>query len=177
MKPSFREDKVTQVAAYFLKLRGNNKMSHLKLMKLLYIAEREALNRLGRPICFDVYVSMNQGPVLSTTLNLMHGESEKSEYWDEFITSPANHELTLKGDPGIGKLSSAEVQILTDVFKEYGCKSRWELAKFTHKFNEWKNPEGSSIKIDYEDILRALNKKDDEIKAIIDDLNSTASLD
>ena len=105
MKPSFREDKVTQASAYFLKLRDNNNtMSHLKLMKLLYLAEREALNRLGRPITFDSCVSMDQGPVLSTTLNLMHGESLAGDYWDKFITPPTNHEVMLKEDPGIGFL-------------------------------------------------------------------------
>ena len=94
MKPSFKEDKATQAAAFFLKKR-NAPMSHLKLIKLLYLAEREALIRLGRPITFDFYVSMDHGPVLSETLNLLHGESEGDGSWVGTISAPSNHEINL----------------------------------------------------------------------------------
>ena len=45
----FNERKVAQIAAYFLHRRGGC-MSHLKLMKLMYLADREAFNRFGRSI-------------------------------------------------------------------------------------------------------------------------------
>ncbi len=111
------------------------------------------------------------------TLNLMHGESNAGDYWNKFITPPTNHEVTLKEDPGIGKLSEAEKQILIDIFNEFGCKSRWELRDFTHSLGEWENPEGSSIRIDYREILRASNKTEAEIEAIINDLENIALLD
>ncbi len=46
-------------------------MSYMKLIKLLYLADREALARWGRPITTDTYVAMKHGPVLSYILNLI----------------------------------------------------------------------------------------------------------
>jgi uncharacterized phage-associated protein len=63
----FNERKATQAAAYLLKRRGG-KMSYMKLIKLLYFADRVALSRFGRPITTDRYVSMDRGPVLSHIL-------------------------------------------------------------------------------------------------------------
>jgi hypothetical protein len=48
----FNERRATEAAARFLKLRGG-KMSYLKLIKLLYLLDREALLRWGRPVTTD----------------------------------------------------------------------------------------------------------------------------
>jgi len=57
-------------------------MSYLKLIKLLYIIDREALLRWGRPLTGDRYVSMDHGPVLSQTLNLITEEPRPDEHND-----------------------------------------------------------------------------------------------
>lgn len=93
VKAKFREDKAIQAAALFIKLRGG-RISHLKLMKLLYIAEREALIRWRRPIIFDSYVSMDLGPVPSRTLNLMHGEGKDTVAWDNYISPTSQSQNT-----------------------------------------------------------------------------------
>ncbi len=174
MKPAYREDKATQAAALILKLRGTNKMSHLKLMKLLYLAEREALLRWGRPITYDFCVSMEHGPVLSQTLNLVNGYTQSDGLWDKVISTPANNEVKLLDDPGIDKLSDAEEKLIREIFDKHGTKSRWDISDFTHTLAEWQDPKGSSIEIDYKDILRAGDKTDAEIAAIIDDMESLA---
>lgn len=176
MKPKFREDKAAQAAALLLKLKGSS-MSHLKLMKLLYLAEREALLRLGRPITFDSCVSMDHGPVLSQTLNLLHGDSQTNGLWEKTISVPANHEVSLIEDPGADKLSEAEDQLIREVFSQHGAKSRWELRDFSHTLAEWQDPKGSSIKLDYKDILRAGGKTDIEIETILEDIESLAVMD
>jgi uncharacterized phage-associated protein len=176
MKPNFREDKAAQAAAMFLKLRGGT-MSYLKLMKLLYLAEREAFLRLGRPIMFDGCVSMDHGPVLSGTLNLINGAARTSGAWEMAISIPSQHEVSLNVDPGNDKLSEAEDQIIKEVFDQHGAKSRWELCDFTHTLSEWQNPKGSSIRIDYREILRAGGKTEGEIESIMDDIEGLAMLD
>jgi len=175
MKPTFREDKAVQAAALFLKLRRNdNKMSHLKLMKLLYLAEREALLRWGRPIMYDSCVSMDHGPVLSQTLNLVNGDIRLEGLWERFISSPEHHEVTLIEDPGDDRLSDAEERLIREIFAVHGAKSRWEVRDFTHTLGEWQDPKGSSIGIDYQEILRAGNKGDSEIASILEDIESLA---
>lgn len=176
MKPTYREDKAAQAAALFLKLRGG-KMSHLKLMKLLYLADREALLRFGRPITFDYCVSMEHGPVLSQTYNLLIGDTQTGGLWGKSISIPANHEVSLSEDPGEDKLSDAEDQIIREIFDQHGAKSRWDLCKFTHTLAEWQDPKGSSTKIDYKEILQAGGKTEGEIESILEEIENLAKMD
>jgi len=53
--------------------QGRGQMSKVKLMKLLYLAERESCRRYGEPISGDTLLSTPGGPVLSTTQDLMAG--------------------------------------------------------------------------------------------------------
>ena len=41
-------------------------MSYMKLIKLLYLADREALAQWGRSISIDTYVSMDKGRLAIT---------------------------------------------------------------------------------------------------------------
>ena len=65
---TFNEQKVAQMAAFLL-ARGKGKMKYLKLLKLLYLADRESMKRNGHPISGDSYVSMDHGPVLSKSIS------------------------------------------------------------------------------------------------------------
>jgi len=60
-------------------------MSYMKLIKLMYLADREALLRWGRPISTDRYVSMDKGPVLSRVLDLATDGDDPSRpaIWSE----------------------------------------------------------------------------------------------
>jgi len=51
-------------------------MAYIKLIKLLYLADREALLRWGRPITTDCHVSMPKGPVVSQIYHLITDEPE-----------------------------------------------------------------------------------------------------
>jgi hypothetical protein len=97
----FNQEKATQAAARLLRNRGG-KMSYMKLIKLLYLADREALARWGRPITTDNYVPMDKGPVLSHVLDRINegpGPDEEPGYWTQHITSSGNYEVTLTDDP------------------------------------------------------------------------------
>src|SRR5947199_6070444 len=96
----FREDKTTQAAARLLKRRGG-RMPYLSLIKLLYFADRKALLELGRPISYDLFVSMPHGPVLSRTLDLITGEPDPKNpsYWGKYISEPENYHVRMLLDP------------------------------------------------------------------------------
>ncbi|MGH9424894.1 MAG: Panacea domain-containing protein [Terriglobia bacterium] len=149
-------------------------MSYMKLIKLLYIVDRTALLRWGRPVTTDSHVSMDRGPVLSRVRDLAtDGEDPGTPtIWSKHISEPANYEIHLQSQPGRDELSDAEWSLIDEVFKEHGRKSRWELVDWTHKLPEWKDPHGSAIPITYRDILRAGNKTEVEIAAILDELES-----
>lgn len=151
-------------------------MSYLKLIKLLYLADRQALLRWGRPITTDRYFSMDRGPVLSRVLDLAtDGEDPGApSIWANHIGEPSGYEIQLRTDPGRDELSDAEVSLLDEIFRDHGAKSRWELVRLTHKLPEWKDPGGSAIPITYRDILRAGGKTELEIASIEDEIEGVA---
>ena len=154
-------------------------MSYMKLIKLLYLADRGALLRWGRPITTDNYVSMDRGPVLSHVLDLTTEEDSPGQksIWANHITEPERYSVRLRSDPGEDELSTAELELLDEIFREHGAKSRWDLVDLTHQLPEWKNPQGSAIPIQYRDILKAGGKTDLEIAAVEDELEGVAFME
>ncbi len=49
--PEYREEKTTQLAAYLLS-KHNGRMEYIKLIKLLYMIDRAALDKWGEPLNF-----------------------------------------------------------------------------------------------------------------------------
>jgi uncharacterized phage-associated protein len=172
MRLRFNEAKATEAAACLLRLRGG-RMKYLKLIKLLYIADREALLRWGRPISTDRYVSMREGPVTSNVYNLIVSEPMPFEQsiWRSHIRTVADWDVELISDPSDDELSRSEKSLLIEIFNNYGHRNRWDLVHETHKFPEWKDPGTSSTPITYREILRAL-KTDEEVSADLDELKS-----
>ncbi len=156
----FNERRVAQMAAYLLD-RGKGRMKYLKLMKLLYLVDRESMKRHGHPISGDRYVSMDHGPVLSNTLNLINGAVKFQERgWDHWIADKADYAVSLKrktSREALDELSDADIDVLHDIFAKFGKMSQWDLVKYVHRYcREWQDPKGSSIPIDYEEVFRAL---------------------
>ncbi|HEY0758496.1 MAG TPA: Panacea domain-containing protein [Acidisarcina sp.] len=162
----FDAEKVTEAAALLLDLRGG-RMHYIKLLKLLYIADRQAFAEWGIPISHDNYVSMDNGPVLSQTYNLV---KEGGRFWSQHISAPfADSEVELLGAPPKGKkLSVAEENLLRRIFDMHGRKNRWDIVDYVHKFPEWRDPHGSSLPIGVGEILQALKVPDG--KAILAEL-------
>lgn len=70
----FNERKAAAAAAFLLQEEAGT-MDYMRLVKLLYLAERESLARLGHPIVGDAYYALDQGPILSRVLDLCKHES------------------------------------------------------------------------------------------------------
>lgn len=166
----FSQRKVAQMAAFLID-RGRGRMNYLKLMKLLYLADRESLKRHGEPISGDRYVSMDHGPVLSQTLNLINGAVEFEEGgWDHWIADKADYEVSLRrkvSREALDELSEAETDVLDAVYAKFGKMDQWKLRDYTHRYcGEWQDPEGSSVPIEYVDIFRALGRSPAEARKL-----------
>ena len=177
----YREDRATQAAARLLRLRGGT-MSYLKLVKLLYFADRLALAELGRPISYDMYVSMPQGPVLSRTLDLMTEEPEPhadhASYWRTLISEPHEYEVSLlRDDIPNDQLSRADEEILDRVFEKYGRLSRWEIRDLSHKLPEWHDPHGSCVPISIKEILLHQGMSEEDAQAVVEALGAESYAD
>lgn len=178
----FNERKVAQMAAYLLKRRGGT-MSHLKLIKLLYLADREALNCYGASISGDSFFSLPNGPILSRTLNLMAGVVEsETQGWETWISDRAEHQVSLRQDFDFGDLdylSPADIDILDNIWQRFGSMSRWQLVDYTHGGNcpEWENPNGSSAPISPYKIFSALGKSQEDSAALASEIEAERSID
>jgi len=154
----FDSDKVTQAAAFLLK-RHNGFITRKRLLKLLYIADRELIQSTHRPLTGDKPVAMDHGPVLSKTYDLLKGETRGYENWNRFIQQVAPYTHKLIDDPGIGKLSKLELAKLDELVQRYWWIDDDELSELTHEFPEWKRNQpakGSQRPIPTEHVLEAL---------------------
>ncbi len=147
-------------------------MPYLKLIKLLYLADRKALLDLGRPISCDLFVSMPHGPVLSRTYDLILGEPEKDSYWRRYISAPEDYQIRLLGDAPNDQLSPAEEGILDSVFREFGAMDKWALRDYTHGLPEYHDPDGSSVPIALMEILTGQGVPEEDAKAILEELGA-----
>ena len=171
----FNETKATQAAAHLIKRRGQGFMSYMKLIKLLYLADREALLRWGDSITADAFYSMDRGPVLSRVHDLVTEGASPGEcqYWEQHLKPFGDHEVRLQKDPQIGELSEAEEELLDEIFNRYGALGRWEMVDEVHKLPEWEDPRGGRIPIRYRDILHFGRKTPEQIEAIMQDLEAS----
>jgi uncharacterized phage-associated protein len=175
----FNERKAAQMAAYLLH-RGGGSMPHLKLVKLMYLADRQHYSSRGFSISDDNAVSMKYGPVLSHTLDLINGNVRSSEYWDEVISDRENHEVALRrsvAKSDFSELSREEGNSLDTVFQKFGHLDKWALVDYTHTLKEWSDPGEGAAPITPSEILAALGKSADEIEACLYYLEENSALD
>jgi uncharacterized phage-associated protein len=164
----FDLNKTVQATALLLTFHGG-KMSYLKLIKLLYMADRRSLEKTNEPITGAQYVSMRYGPVLSEVLDFVHHGNMLSDdhTWKKHISAPRDYHLILLEDPGIGDLCEEEENFLKEVYQHYGHFDRFKLAELTHSlFPEWQDPFGSAVPISLESILRHIGKSESDISSI-----------
>lgn len=167
----FDEERALALAALFLRRRGGE-MKHLKLVKLMYLADREALKRWGHSITGDRYVSMKYGPVLSTVLDLIHEEAPgATSAWGRHIVESAPHTVKLVEEFPSDSLSQAEEELAEEIFREYGKMNRWKLVDLTHGFPEFKKPDECTKRweLPHADVLVAVGKTPSVAKSICDD--------
>jgi len=175
---NFNEIKTTQVASLFIKKHGKV-LNYTKLIKLLYLADREALAIWGRPLTGDVYVSMPNGPVLSQTYDLINykEDPQNKSYWYRFI-SKKSYDVSLKCEPENGELSKREIALIERIYQEYKGKSWKQMIDICHRCcPEWQHPGSTSKPILIDDILRELKKTTKEIKIIAEEASNLKYFD
>lgn len=174
----FHPEKAVEAAAILLKLHGKP-MKHLGLLKMLYIADRMALQRMDQPITGDHYVSMDYGPVLSGVYDLIKGNSVDDALflWSQFISPRNSNHVALLSDPGDGELCEEEEEILKEVYQTFGHLNPFDVAEWTHDLLEWQNPHGSAVPIPVENVLHSVGKTGEEINGIRQEAIREAYLD
>ncbi len=161
-------------------------MPLLKLMKLMYLAERESLRRFGEPITGDKLVSMPHGPVLSMTYEYMNGNiTSKEGGWATWIEDRAGHDVALRDqsmlrspEEDLLELSEDDLAILEETWRQFGHLSKFALRDYTHSgaCPEWVDPQGSSAAIPLDRLFSALGFSPEGITSAVKHLTEQAQL-
>lgn len=137
----FDYKKATQAINYLAKKEGGQ-IDKLKLIKLVYFADRYHLRRYGRPIANDEYLAMPLGPVGSSVKDI----AEFSDFLDKTELGYAANYLGRGGlentvvsiaDVDTDVFSKSELEALDFAYSEFGNKSASTLVDITHRYPEW----------------------------------------
>lgn len=163
----FNALKTAQAAFKLLDMAGG-RLNYMVLVKLLYLADREAIMRLECPITGDSPFSLPYGPVLSRVLGLIRNgpTQEEDESWFSAVSPPQGYDVEKLTDLGDSELSNAEEHILLQIFEDHGKKTWQELSRFTHDLAEWTDPHGSAVPIPFETILLLAGKSENDLARI-----------
>jgi uncharacterized phage-associated protein len=136
----FDAQKATEVAATFLKRERGGTINVMKVVKLMYLLDRESIARRGVPVVGGAYLSMRNGPVTSEVLDLINAGAlwNSDTTWAQFISDRENHEIGLRKDPGTDRLSEFELELIAELFRRHEGQDQWQLAEWCHAHcGEW----------------------------------------
>jgi hypothetical protein len=174
----FNAKKAAQAANKLLTL-SNGERNYRELVKLLYLADREAWLRFERPITGDRIAALPHGLVLSHILNLIRcgpGSSEDAP-WFDVISAPFDYKVKSIRAFENDELSGAEERLLEEVFSQHGKKDWKQLSDFTHELPEWTDPNGSSLPVSPEQLFKLENRSNSDIERIAFEFAAYARLD
>lgn len=179
----FDERIAANVAAAFLHLSGGE-LNVLKLMKLMYLAERKSYEQFAEPIIGDRLVAMPRGPVLSMTYDCVNnGGSMIQEGWDEWVSDRSDRMVSLKKNinsiENLPMLSADQINLIQEIWQELGHLSPFQLVEYTHDSKncpEWTDPSGSSFDISLTHLFKNLGFSQQKIESALDDLYCQAKI-
>lgn len=139
---TFTMESVKRVASYIAqryKKEFGERISEMKLHKLLYFTQRESLIQLGEPLFNEEFLAWKYGPVIPSIRNLYAQ--------DQLIDVPDS------------KWEEANKSVLDFVFSHYAPKEAWSLSDLSHGEISWQRArrglardENGNVALSLEDI-------------------------
>lgn len=131
---------ILQSIHYLLKKLGT--AGKVKLIKLLYLADKYHLIRYGRTVTNDDYYAMQHGPVGTTVKDLLSLSDflsdEEKQYTSELLTQIGDNDFKANDvEIDYDMLSETDIEALDFVYEKYGSMGTWELRNYTHSYPEW----------------------------------------
>ena len=163
MKISFKMDEDKAIEALVWLAQKQPGIDAFHVAKVLYFADKEHLNRYGRPILGDKYIRMDFGPVPSQTYDLIkHASSKKKapkKLREAVDVREGFRHLHHRREPNMEMFSRTDIECLTNALEKYGTRDFGDLSKISHRQPAWKNaPENG--KMDYEDMIEQSPKRE-----------------
>ncbi len=134
----------TIIEAIYYLLRKLKKADKIKLVKLMYLADKYHLIRYGRTITNDDYYAMEHGPVGATVKDVLSFDhfnipTKTFKYLSTLINKDDENHFSVNQDVKItfDMLSDTDKEALDFVFEKFGRMGQWKLRDYTHQYPEW----------------------------------------
>ncbi len=163
----FDERKAAQAAAWLLRRYGEP-MESARLVKLLYLADRQSLIDTGYTVTGDTLVVTDSGPALSNVLELVASTACASDtHWSTYVERIGEDQLTHTSADQCGALSEYERKLLDGLCDRYGSLPESKLRALTSELPEWSKPSNGATPIDPTVILRDAGFSDKAIDEVV----------
>lgn len=134
----------TIIEALYYLLKKLNKADKIKLVKLIYLADKYHLIRYGRTITNDDYYAMEHGPVGTTVKDVLSFDSfnipsKTFKYLAALIIKEDENHFSANPEAKttFDMLSDTDREALDFVVEKFGRMGQWKLRDYTHKYPEW----------------------------------------
>lgn len=140
LKLEFNYQKATQAINYLARKEGGS-INKMKVIKLIYLADRYHLRKYARPIVNDEYFAMDFGPVGSSVKDVAEESDFLSDiernYAKDFIEKICRYDVRSVNNPEMSVFSKSDVEALDFVYENFGALDQYELADLSHYYPEW----------------------------------------
>jgi uncharacterized phage-associated protein len=175
IKFQFDTKKALQAVLWLL-CRNNGAMNKLKLVKLVFLADREHLVKYGRPIVGGKYFAMDHGPVSSELLNMLNAAKTGTSRIP--LKAGPSYSIKAADNPDERYLSESDLNVLDDIYRKFGHLDGFQLRDLTHELKAYKKNvpgKGSNRRLPYEDFFVDYPKsKRNMLKIILDEQQAWA---
>jgi hypothetical protein len=173
-QPNKRYNEMTAVniAKYILAYLGYEPMDGLKLIQLMYLADRENYNEDFFTITKDMALATNQGIILERTYELMNGAKGETDEWHKIVLDRNTNTFAFPDsftEWDTCCISCTDIDVATKICDEFGDWTTKQLTKYTKNLPEWSLTENNTSRaITTEEILSSVGYTKGEIEVTID---------
>ena len=181
MQPNYRRILESVLFLIHEAKRRDKYVTEYDIDKSIFVADVTHLNKYGRPVTFDNYVAMKDGPVPSATRNILQpsfkGTPHYHEDWPPWDRVPSPDEGKLahkfinpKREPNLRALSKTDTQELTQALELVKSKGFHGTKKYTHEHPAYVDvwPKGATSGRHWMDYAKLLDEPDPETISDID---------
>jgi hypothetical protein len=167
--------KATEAVARILEKSGAD-VDYLRVVKLVYLADRTSILARGIPIVGGKYFSMRKGPTVSEVMDF--AKARNAPGWRETIKPLVGHKMNLATTPDYLDLSERELEIIDAVVAAHFHRSTDDLVDWCHDHcGEYESVMMGRKPIAVETMLKVEGKSPERTEQVLRDAKEVERLD
>lgn len=181
---TFDARRAAEAASRFTELAGGT-IELVRLVKLLYLAERRSIENFRHPMFGDRYMSMEHGPVVSHAYNLLKDDpvAKSAEsagdvrLWERHFDR-VGYMVRLQEKLAPAALSRADLKLIEQLHADWLPIGTWDMVEKLHRdLAEWSDPGKTSTPIAVETLCAVLGLQDREVQDLAEQVRAGEAMD